>query len=77
MAIAMEKLKAELAGLTEPERAELAQFLLDSLDDAPVDSDEEAAWDAELARRADEIQRGTAVGKPADQVFAELREKYS
>jgi putative addiction module component (TIGR02574 family) len=68
--------KAKLAGLTEPEQAELAQFRLDSLD-PPVDSDAEAAWDAELARRADEIQHGIAVGKLADQVFAELREKYS
>jgi putative addiction module component (TIGR02574 family) len=72
MADDLDKRKAELAGLTEQERAELAQFLLDSLD-PPVDSDPEAAWDTELARRADEIQRGTAVGKPGDQVFAELR----
>jgi putative addiction module component (TIGR02574 family) len=77
MATAMEELKAELAGLTEHERAELAHFLLNSLDGASDDADAEAAWDAELARRADEIQRGTAVGKPAGQVFAELREKYA
>lgn len=79
MDIAMENLKAELAGLTERERADLAHFLLTSLDNARADSDAdvEAAWDIELARRADEIQRGTAVGKPANQVFAELREKYS
>jgi putative addiction module component (TIGR02574 family) len=76
MPLAIEQLKAELAGLTEPQRADLAHFLLESLDPS-VDSDADAAWDAELARRADEIQRGTAVGKPADQVFAELREKYS
>ena len=81
MATSMEELKAELAGLTEQERAELAHFLLISLDGAgagdDADTDVEAAWDAELARRADEIQQGTAVGKPADQVFAELREKYA
>jgi len=77
MPITMENLKAELAGLTEQERAELAHFLLDTLDDTKADADIEAAWDAELARRADEIQRATAVGKPADQVFAELRAKYS
>jgi putative addiction module component (TIGR02574 family) len=79
MANAIEELKAELAGLTEEERAELAHFLLNSLDGAGDDAnaDVEAAWDAELARRADEIQWGAAVGKPADQVFAELREKYA
>jgi len=49
-----------------------------SLDDtAAGDADfaTHEAWAAELARRADEIQRGTALGKPANQVFAELRQK--
>jgi putative addiction module component (TIGR02574 family) len=77
MPIAMENLKAELAGLPEQERAELAYFLLNTLDDARAGTDVEAAWDTELARRADEIQRGTAVGKLAEQVFAELRGKFS
>jgi putative addiction module component (TIGR02574 family) len=80
MAVAMETLKAELAALTELERADLAHFLLTSLDGATADAadiDVEEAWATELARRAHDIQRGTAVGKPADQVFAELREKYS
>jgi putative addiction module component (TIGR02574 family) len=81
MANAIEALKTELAGLPEQERAELAQFLINSLDGVgaseDADADVEAAWDAELARRADEIQQGTATGKPAEQVFAELREKYA
>ena len=79
MVVAMEKLKAELAALTERERADLAHFLLHSLDDANAESDAdvEAAWDIELSRRADEIRYGTAQGKPANEVFAELREKYS
>jgi hypothetical protein len=80
MPLAMDYLKAELAGLTEQERAELAQFLLHTLEgtgaDADTDAEIEAAWDAELARRGDEIQRGVAVGKPAEQVFAELRQNY-
>lgn len=79
MAVATEKLKTELAGLTEHERADLAHFLLRSLDDpkAGADAEIEGAWDAELVLRADEIQRGEATGKPANQVFAELREKHS
>jgi putative addiction module component (TIGR02574 family) len=77
MPIALEDLKAELAGLTEQERAELAHFLIETLDNANADGDIEAAWDAELTRRADEIQRGTAVGKPSDQVFVESRQKHS
>jgi putative addiction module component (TIGR02574 family) len=71
-----EKLKAQLSQLSMQERAELAHFLIHSLDEA-VDADAEAAWDAELARRMAEIRSGNAVGEPADQVFAELRKKYS
>jgi putative addiction module component (TIGR02574 family) len=40
------------------------------------DADAEVAWDAELDRRAAEIRAGEVVGKPADQVFAELRERF-
>jgi putative addiction module component (TIGR02574 family) len=32
---------------------------------------------AELKRRVADIKNGKVIGKPADQVFAELREKYS
>lgn len=71
-----EKLKEELGRLSARDRAELAQFLIHSLD-ADVDADAEDAWDAELARRAKDIQAGKAVGEPVDKVMAELREKYS
>jgi len=71
-----EKLKEQLARLSLNERAELAHFLIDSLDEG-ADADVEAAWDAELARRMEEIRSGKAVGEPADKVFAELRKKYS
>jgi putative addiction module component (TIGR02574 family) len=71
-----EKLKAQLSQLSMQERAELAHFLIHSLDE-DVDADAEAAWDAELARRMGEIRNGTAVGELADTVFAELRKKYS
>ncbi len=71
-----EKLKNELVQLSPSERAELARFLIHSLEEQS-DEDAEEQWDAELARRADEIKNGTASGQPAAQVFAELREKYS
>jgi putative addiction module component (TIGR02574 family) len=79
MVVAIEKLKAELVALTERERADLALFLLNSLDDTNADSDPdvEGDWDIALARRADEIRNGGAQGIPADQLFAEMREKYS
>jgi putative addiction module component (TIGR02574 family) len=71
-----EKLKSELSQLSLQERAELAHFLICSLDEE-VDADAEAAWDAELAQRIDEIKGGKAVGESADTVFAELRAKYA
>lgn len=52
-----EKLKTELAQLPIEDRAELASFLIESLDEG-ADRDAEAAWDTELARRADEIRTG-------------------
>jgi putative addiction module component (TIGR02574 family) len=71
-----EKLKIELSQLSTKERAELAYFLIHSLDDE-VDYDVESVWDIELTRRMQEINSGIASGKPASQVFVELREKYS
>jgi putative addiction module component (TIGR02574 family) len=68
--------RRQLAALTAQERAELAHLLILSLDQEG-DADAEAAWDAELRRRAAEIKSGDAVGRPAGQVFAELRERYS
>jgi len=71
-----EELMATLAKLPMQERAELANFLIHSLD-AEWDAETEAAWDAELSRRAEEIASGKAKGESAQIVFAKLREKYS
>jgi putative addiction module component (TIGR02574 family) len=72
----VEKLKSQIGTLTSRERAELAHYLILSLEQEK-DEDYEAAWEAEIARRVADIKSGKAVGKPAAQVFAELREKYS
>lgn len=71
-----ESLKSTLAILSPQDRAELASFLIHSLDEGE-DEGWESAWDLELARRAEEIKCGTAKGEPADQVIAELRKKHS
>lgn len=71
-----EQLKATLAQLSINDRAALAHFLIQSLDEEE-NSDAEAAWDAELERRFAEIESGQAVGEPVEQVMARLREKYS
>ncbi len=71
-----EKIKSELSRLSQQERAELAYFLIHSLDEE-INADAEAVWDAELAQRLEDIKSGKAVGEPADKVFAEIRAKYS
>jgi putative addiction module component (TIGR02574 family) len=71
-----ERLKSRLGTLSARDRAELAHFLLHSLDEK-IDRDAEAEWDKELAERLKEIKSGKAVGEPAAKVFSELREKYS
>ena len=71
---AVERWKSRLRQLPPTERAEFAHFLLLSLEM----EDEEAveAWEAEIARRVAEIREGHATGTPAEQLFAELRNRY-
>jgi len=53
--------------LSDKERAELASSLIDSLDPA-VDSDAELAWQEEIARRVEEVERGRVKTIPWDEV---------
>jgi putative addiction module component (TIGR02574 family) len=76
MADTLERLKAEAAALSSQQRAELAHFLIHSLD-GEEEEGVEAAWEAEVARRIEDIEAGRVVGIPAAQVFDELRKKYS
>ena len=71
-----EELRAELAKLPTQQKVELASFLISSLD-TEWDSETEAAWDSELARRTKEIVRGQAKGEASEVVFARLLKKYS
>jgi putative addiction module component (TIGR02574 family) len=75
MSDATQRLKSKLSRLSAKDRAELAHFLLHSLDETTPES--QAAWDAELAKRVQEIKSGKAVGEPAAKVLGELRDKYS
>jgi putative addiction module component (TIGR02574 family) len=76
MNAAVERIRTEISNLSEADRAELAQFLIASLDEG-ADRDAEAAWDAELERRAEEIRSGRASGEQAGKVFSDLRAKHS
>jgi putative addiction module component (TIGR02574 family) len=74
MTDAVEQLKARAENLSAPERADLAYFLLSSLE--PEEEGGEEAWRIEIARRLAEIRSGIAVGRPVEEVLAELRERY-
>ncbi len=76
MTNSMAEILSRVESLSLHERAELAYALVCSLgpDDEQGISE---AWDAELTRRVEEIRSGAARGKPAEQVFAELRQRQS
>lgn len=69
----MEIIEAEAMKLSPGERADLADKLWLS-----VHSQEEvdAAWDAEIARRIQQIDSGEVECVPWETVMAELRAKY-
>jgi putative addiction module component (TIGR02574 family) len=71
MSEAVAQILSQIEGLSQEERAELAYAFLCSLE--PEEEGVAEAWDAELSRRVAEIRSGQAVGKPAEQLFAELR----
>ena len=70
-----ERVKQQVLQLPEADRAELARFLIESLDDSE-DPDVEAACDAELSRRVERIEQEKSRLRPAHQVLAEIRDKY-
>jgi putative addiction module component (TIGR02574 family) len=70
MSKAAEKLLEDALKLELPERAELAAELLASLDGEP-DADVEAAWAAEVERRAARARSGADPGRP----WAEVRDR--
>lgn len=75
MAATVEKLAKDALTLSDRERAELAHKLLVSLEGTPEEGVDEA-WDAEIAKRVDRIKEGTAKGRPADEVFRDIRARY-
>lgn len=74
MTATLQGLKEAASQLPAADRAELARFLLDSLDDA--DDSWADAWRVELARRLEEMRSGKVKGVAAAEVLARLRERY-
>jgi putative addiction module component (TIGR02574 family) len=76
MPATVEFLIEEAMALSEDQRAQLAQRLLQSLEPLTEDRDVQVAWDAEIARRVQRVNEGTANGRPAEEVFRDLRARY-
>jgi putative addiction module component (TIGR02574 family) len=71
-----EKPREERLQLPSQDRAELAYCLIRSLDEKD-ESGTQAAWEAELERRWQEMESEAVVGEPAESAFVGLRKKYS
>ena len=69
----LDKLRAEVLDLSEVERAELANDLVASLD-GPSDPDVAEAWEAEILRRLDQIDAGTAKLIDREELRKRMRE---
>ena len=70
------KLREQLATLSAEDRAELALYLIESLD-SETDPPSELQWELELDRRVMEIRQGRSVGEPAEAVMDRLWKKHS
>jgi putative addiction module component (TIGR02574 family) len=76
MAAMLKEIETQALSLSPQERGELIHRLIVSLDDPLKDTPEAIAqaWDEEIARRVAEIDAGTAVLIPHEQVVAEIDE---
>ena len=61
----VEQLKSQASTLSTAERADLAYFLLSSLE--PEEEGVEEAWRQEIARQLADIRSGQAVGRPIEE----------
>jgi len=68
----LESLRAKALALPEMERAELATDLVASLD-GPADPNPSEAWDLEICRRINEIEKNPDLLLEADEVLARAK----
>jgi putative addiction module component (TIGR02574 family) len=71
MTVTLQELKSAASALPIADRAELARFLLGSLDEGEA-VDARAEWLALAERRMAEVKAGQVVGVPADEVLRTL-----
>ena len=69
----LSELLEKALALSTQERGLLIDRLIASLDEEPVEEGVEAAWDAEIKRRVDDIRSGRVKAIPCEQVLARLK----
>jgi len=72
----IQEVRSEVMALSASERASLAHDLILSLDD-PSDLELSPTQEREIQRRVQMVREGTASGRPAEDVFADIKAKYS
>jgi putative addiction module component (TIGR02574 family) len=75
MSDVLKELENQAKSLTADERAQLAEFLLESIQEPPVAEIEEA-WEREIEARAAAYDRGELQTISAEDVFAEARRLF-
>jgi hypothetical protein len=76
MAKAVAELEADIRALPDADKERLLRVLLEELD-GPPDPDAERLWLEEIERRSREIDEGLVETIPGEQVFAELKARFS
>ena len=74
--VSLEELEIEIKKLTLKERAALAKWIVQSLDDLS-ESEIDALWAEEAERRLDELEQGLATEIPAEEVLRRARTAIS
>jgi len=72
MSTTVESILAQAMQMPAQDRAAIAERLISSLD-TETDWDVEIAWQQEVQRRVDEVERGEVVCLPWEQILQQLR----
>jgi putative addiction module component (TIGR02574 family) len=70
--MSLKEIEVEIKKLDLKERAELAKWIVESLDELSV-SEVEALWAEEAERRLDEMERGQVTEIPAEEALRRAR----
>ena len=74
--MSIKEIEAEIKKLSLTDRAALAKWLVESLDELS-DAEIDALWAEEAERRLDELEQGTATEIPAEEVLRRARAALS